>query len=241
MESRLPTAGRPVNSSWWILPTIYLESRAWWTEKFAKYDPTHVVEISGNIMGDAKNVIKIPKTSFDGSDIVKLNIGSFTTMFHYGWTNTDIRDLSETAENEGYIFRHHDSTKPFPVKDGFVNLIFSSHMLEHLSSAEAVAFLKECYRMLCDGGVIRIAVPDVGVLMKKYTKGELDFLKHISVGAGKAMCQMDMFHEVALVSHVQMFDRVQSEAPPRIRGIRGGGDRRPVSLTIQDYGNGDDC
>jgi predicted SAM-dependent methyltransferase len=185
---------------------IIFESKAWWTEKFAKADPTHVLEISGNIMGDAGYKIVVPSMSIDGTDLVKLNVGSFINMFYYGWSNTDILDLSDFARHNAYIFKQHDSSMLFPVKDGCVNLIFSSHMLEHLTRDNARNFLKECYRMMCDGGVIRIAVPNVGLLMQKYIDHDLDFLKHISPGAEKAVCDIDKFYEVALANHAQIYD-----------------------------------
>ena len=186
---------------------VIFESKAWWTAKFLEADPNHVVEISGNIAGDVNYQFAVPGLSVDGTDLVKINVGSFVNMFYNGWSNTDIIDLSEFARHNAFIFRQLDSTKPFPVPDGRVNLIFSSHMLEHLTHLEAVNFLKECYRMLCAGGVIRIAVPDAGLLMQKYINHDLDFLKHISPGAEKATCDMDKFYEVALANHAHLYDQ----------------------------------
>jgi len=189
---------------------VIFESKSWWIEKFAAEDADHVVTISGNIMGEFKDGImvgrEIPGVSIDGSDLVKLNVGSYINMFYYGWTNTDILDLSMFAKSNKYIFNQHDATKPFPVKDNYVNLIFTSHVLEHLSLAEGLNFLKECHRMMCEGGHIRIAVPDTRMLMKKCVDHELDFLKHISPGAEKAPCNIDKFYEVALANHKRMYD-----------------------------------
>lgn len=189
---------------------VIFESKSWWIDKFAKADPNHVVEISGDIFGEFGHKLaigkEIPGVSVDGSDLVKLNIGSFMTMFHYGWSNTDIIDLTKFAQHNGYIFKQHDARQPFPVVDGVVDLIFSSHMLEHITRDEAVLFLKDCLRMLRPGGVMRIAVPDVGLLMKKCVNGDLDFLKHISPGAEKAYCNIDKFYEVAIVNHLSIYN-----------------------------------
>jgi predicted SAM-dependent methyltransferase len=191
---------------------IIFESKAWWTEKFAKADPTHVLELSGNIMGDAGNHVPIPGNSVDGSDLVKLNVGSFVNMFYYGWSNTDILDLTGFAQPNGYIFKQIDATKPFPVPDGRANLIFSSHMLEHLTYANASVFLRECYRMMCAGGHIRIAVPDVGSLMEDYVNHNMGFLNHISPGAERAACDMVKFYEVALSNHSTVYDACNLKA-----------------------------
>ena len=41
-------------------------------------------------------------------------------------------------------------------------------MLEHLDRLDAAAFLKEAGRVLCPGGIIRLAVPDLRRLADKY-------------------------------------------------------------------------
>lgn len=189
---------------------VIFESKSWWTDKFTKSDPTHILELSGNIIGDLGHQLmvgkEIPGVSIDGTDLVKLNIGSFVNMFYYGWSNTDVLDLSAFAHPNGYLFKQIDATKPFPVPDGRVNLIFSSHMLEHLTRVDAAVFMRECYRMLCTGGHIRIAVPDVGLLIEDYMCHDLDFLKHISPGAERATCNMDKFYEVAIANHFSVYD-----------------------------------
>lgn len=185
---------------------IIYESRDWWISKFNQFDSTHVVEISGDISGDANHTHVVPKLSVDGTDLVKLNIGSYINMFYYGWGNTDILDLNGFADHESYMFKQHDSTKPFPVRDGFVDLIFTSHMVEHLSKQDTMVFLKECYRMMKPGAHIRIAVPNVGLLMQQYIDHDLEYLKHISPAAEECACDIEKFSEVALANHKQVID-----------------------------------
>jgi predicted SAM-dependent methyltransferase len=184
---------------------VIYESKEWWVNKFKQADPSHVVEISGNIVGDAGNVVSLPTVSYDGTDLIKLNIGSYINMFHYGWTNTDILDLGKFAERSCYIFNQHDATKQFPVGDGVVDLIFTSHALEHFKKEDARNLLKECYRIMKPGGRIRIAVPNVELLMRQCVDGNLDYLKHISPGAERAKCDMDKFCEVAMSNHERLY------------------------------------
>jgi len=47
-----------------------------------------------------------------------------------------------------------------PFDDCSINFIYSEHFFEHLFLDEAVALLKECYRILRPFGVIRSVVPD---------------------------------------------------------------------------------
>ena len=141
-------------------------------------------------------------------------------MFYYGWSNTDTIDLNDFARHNGYIFKQHDATTQFPIRDGCVDLLFTSHMMEHLTQTDAAKFLKECYRMMIGGGVIRIAVPDVGKLMEKCVAGNLDFLKHISPGAEASVCNIDKFYEVALSNHAQIYDKCSLRAVMESAGFK---------------------
>jgi len=49
-----------------------------------------------------------------------------------------------------------------------VQLIYSEHFLEHLGVEQAVETLRESYRVLKPGGVMRIATPDLAYLVGKY-------------------------------------------------------------------------
>jgi SAM-dependent methyltransferase len=67
----------------------------------------------------------------------------------------------------------HNLTKPFPWSDDSVDAIYSSHTLEHMTREQGRTFLEECYRVLKPGGIIRIVVPDLEQIVKKYSDGEL--------------------------------------------------------------------
>jgi len=61
-----------------------------------------------------------------------------------------------------------DATKKFPFKNNAADVIYSSHMLEHLSRNSASHFINECYRVLKKGGILRIVVPDIKKLVDVY-------------------------------------------------------------------------
>lgn len=99
-----------------------------------------------------------------GDGKVKLNVGSFTTMFHHGWTNIDLEDLEAWAQPRGYRFQRHDVRTGLPYGTSSVDLVFACHFLEHLNYAQGLDFLRECRRVLKSSGALRLIVPDAGWL-----------------------------------------------------------------------------
>lgn len=59
-----------------------------------------------------------------------------------------------------------------PYADGSVDVVYSSHMLEHLPRHTARAFLADAHRVLRDGGIIRIVVPDLNEIVKSYERDQ---------------------------------------------------------------------
>lgn len=56
----------------------------------------------------------------------------------------------------------------FNFEDDSVDIIYSSHTIEHLTYEEAAFVFGECYRVLKPGGRIRIIVPDLSVMINSY-------------------------------------------------------------------------
>ncbi|HZS44961.1 MAG TPA: methyltransferase domain-containing protein [Blastocatellia bacterium] len=65
-------------------------------------------------------------------------------------------------------------TKPLPFRDNHFECVYASHILEHLYFEQANALLREGYRVLCKNGVIRIAVPDLGLMIERYMAEKQD-------------------------------------------------------------------
>jgi predicted SAM-dependent methyltransferase len=86
------------------------------------------------------------------------------------WLNTDI----EPEAGEAYL----DATKPFPIPDGALSIIFSEHVFEHLSYRDGLAMLGESYRTLKPGGKIRIATPNVLSLIQLFQNPKTDEMRN---------------------------------------------------------------
>ncbi len=73
--------------------------------------------------------------------------------------------------------RWADATNRIPLADDSAEVLYSSHMLEHLDRSRVPLFLREAKRVLTPGGLIRLAVPDIAQLVNAYlAHGDADKL-----------------------------------------------------------------
>lgn len=61
-----------------------------------------------------------------------------------------------------------DARKGLPYPEQSVDGVYSEHFFEHLTQAEGLRFLRECRRVLKPGGVVRIAMPDLDDIVRRY-------------------------------------------------------------------------
>ncbi|PCJ53760.1 MAG: hypothetical protein COA79_22625 [Planctomycetota bacterium] len=61
-----------------------------------------------------------------------------------------------------------NAIKRIPEENTSADVIYSSHMIEHIEKEDVESFLKEARRILKSGGVIRIAVPNIKYHVENY-------------------------------------------------------------------------
>lgn len=146
---------------------------------------------------------------------IKVNIGCGLSGIA-GWDNLDnsptiwmsriplLNRLLKTPAWPGDV-RRYDVRKGLPYADHSVRYIYSSHAFEHFTRAESLAIAKDCFRVLTPGGVLRIVVPDLALIVREY---EVDstpqaaekFLSRLSLNHSL----QDFLHPGS--NHSQMFD-----------------------------------
>lgn len=63
---------------------------------------------------------------------------------------------------------YHDVRRRLPWPDASFSTVYASHLLEHLYHGEGKRLMRECYRVLKPGGVLRIVVPDLRAVIDDY-------------------------------------------------------------------------
>ncbi len=89
-----------------------------------------------------------------------LNIGC-GNRYLAEWVNID-----DCKSGEEVI--KHNILSGLPFLDGEFDVVYHSHVLEHLPRAKAGSFVGECFRVLKPGGILRVAVPDLERIVNEY-------------------------------------------------------------------------
>ena len=114
---------------------------------------------------------------------IKLNLGCGAVR-PQGWVNTDsslnahiqripivgsiVHKMFHTVEYSDNNVVYMNLNKRWPYKNDSVDIVYASHLFEHLTLPSAELFLNESYRCLTPGGVVRIVVPDLYKICKRY-------------------------------------------------------------------------
>lgn len=77
-----------------------------------------------------------------------------------GWLNTDIAPIPGAMRL--------DASKPFPLPSDSFDRVYSEHMIEHIPFSSSLQMLRECFRVLKPGGIIRIVTPDLSTILRLY-------------------------------------------------------------------------
>lgn len=89
-----------------------------------------------------------------------LNVGC-GRHFHPAWRNIDMVSYDPQVEA-------HDLRLGLPADDNQYDLVYHSHVLEHLTPGDGQRLIRECARVLKPGGILRIVVPDLEQITRVY-------------------------------------------------------------------------
>jgi predicted SAM-dependent methyltransferase len=91
-----------------------------------------------------------------------LNLGC-GERFHPEWVNLDLHPSHPSVQRS-------DLQAELPFPEASFDVVYHSHVLEHFSRTDGARLLRECFRVLHNGGIIRVAVPDLEQIARLYLK-----------------------------------------------------------------------
>jgi SAM-dependent methyltransferase len=108
----------------------------------------------------------------------------------------------------------HDLSQGIPFPDNSVDMVYHSHVLEHLDRDVARGFVRECARVLRPGGLIRVVVPD----FERYCRRYLEDVDRCEQLGGQAIQDHDkLFEPMLLMSVLREADGTSRQRPARRR------------------------
>lgn len=147
-------------------------------------------------------------------------------------------EFARVASAQG--IRWADATRRIPLGDSSAEVLYSSHMLEHLDCDGALRFLQEARRVLQPGGILRIAVPDLRALVNAYlADGDADrFLRDslLTVPARRSLGDRIRFAVLGERHHLWMYDGESLRRLLEANGFRNASIMPPAKTMIRDPG-----
>jgi len=87
------------------------------------------------------------------------------------WINID------SYERENKLDMILDVTKDFPFEKDSVDYIYAEQFIEHLEWNDGYKFLQNCFKILKDGGILRLVLPNYNKIFQKYLDNDNEFFK----------------------------------------------------------------
>ena len=168
---------------------------------------------------------------------VNLGCGS---RCHPAWINIDIAPCGP-----GVIA--HDLNRGIPLPDSSCDVVYHSHLVEHLRPEDAQRFMKECYRVLKAGGILRVATPDLERICRLYLeKLEGAFASDNASAHDYEWIMLEMYDQAVrekrggmmrdyleqnpLPNETFIYERIGEEGRDLIRALRSKAAGKPLSL-----------
>ena len=137
--------------------------------------------------------------------------------------------------------RWADAVRRIPLPDCSAEVVYSSHMIEHLDPVtEVPRFLREVRRVLIPGGTLRLAAPDLKRLVRRYVAaGDADeFMAslHMADGTPRGVVALGRFLIAGVRNHRWMYDAASLIRLLERHGFRHAKELPPGQTTIPDPG-----
>ena len=127
------------------------------------------------------------------ADKIHLGCGE---RYKEGWLNVDFPSAEYNPNIK--VDLKHNLLKPLPIDSNSASFIYNEHVLEHFTMPQGLFILKECYRVLKKGGVLRVSTPDLEIIVGYYTDRFREWREDLYVKEGggdwlQTRCEMVNF------------------------------------------------
>lgn len=119
-----------------------------------------------------------------------------------------------------------------PLDNESCKYIYCSHFVEHLDWYDGEKFIRECYRVLEKGGVLRIIFPDFRKIFSAYVNRDDSFFEPFS----KHLNEVDFPYYEAVYNEPEKIKKNRiSDPPPEWHLSQNPDDRKRLRLRVRKY------
>lgn len=128
-----------------------------------------------------------------------LNVGCGSVRHAEPWTNLDnLHDILKPGTPErtnldaekNYV--NHSLPDPMPFKEGTFNAILCSHVIEHFDCQDSAKILSDCMRVLVNGGLLVVSVPNAEYFLSVYDEDKPERAVELF---GEPICPDEPWHK----------------------------------------------
>jgi predicted SAM-dependent methyltransferase len=98
------------------------------------------------------------------------------------------------------------ASKPYPLPDNSIEGIFTEHCLEHIPFVKCAENIKEFYRLLKPGGIVRIVVPDGELYCDLFQKRKTDKTIILPYGQNEETAMISINRIFRIHGHLFIYD-----------------------------------
>jgi len=120
----------------------------------------HIESIKGS--DDSDLYSDFPLNSLNNKSFLNIGAGTFN---HKYWTNVDYGSEQYAKVQNKFVELNLMDIPKFPFENESIELIYSSHTIEHVNDSAVKNLIEESFRILKIGGVLRITCPDANLLL----------------------------------------------------------------------------
>ena len=124
-----------------------------------------IAELSSAVQKKDAQIARLTSAIFTNTEVSpalsrKLHVGCGNVKFP-GWLNIDVKPGADLVI---------DVRQGLPFEENSLDFIYNEHFVEHLTYEEGEKVIREFWRCLKKGGVLRIATPDLDLLIQIYNR-----------------------------------------------------------------------
>jgi predicted SAM-dependent methyltransferase len=201
-----------------------------WLKKRKKYG--FIEKYKGINLGSEDNTIP-EYVGIDGSPLIfiirnKIIPRRIKEMVYNKTCTANHRPYKEFEKKAKSIpFIHHNLLYGIPFKKESVDNIYTSHFLEHITLENGKKILRECFRVMKKGGILRICIPSIEQeierihsAIRKYKNGDTESIQEFITTSQRDMSSKNFSLHRKLYGYSELKEILEKRGFKKVKKVR---------------------